>query len=291
MRILVTGASGFLGRHLMPLLKQHDVMRLTRSTAEPSLMGEGGKSLIADLSHEGSWQEEVERFSPEYCIHLAWEGLPDYSLTRCRVNLNTSLMLLETLVKARVKRVVVAGSCWEYGRASGPVREDMAPIDCGVFASTKHAVRTVFDSIARDAGFECRWARLFFVYGSGQRSTSLIPNLYSAYALGRSPSLREPHVGQDFVYVDDVARGLWALAQCDAPSGIFNIGSGQMTSVASVANLVATSFDKPMPFTLSSEVSGFWADTRHTFAATGWRAETEINDGIAKTLAALEDAA
>src|SRR3990167_10434282 len=153
MRILVTGASGFLGRHLMPLLKQHDVMRLTRSTAEPSLMGEGGKSLIADLSHEGSWQEEVERFSPEYCIHLAWEGLPDYSLTRCRVNLNTSLMLLETLVKARVKRVVVAGSCWEYGRASGPVREDMAPIDCGVFASTKHAVRTVFYNISRHSRF------------------------------------------------------------------------------------------------------------------------------------------
>lgn len=285
MRILITGASGFLGKHLNPLLTSHDVLTLTRSVKESSI--NVGKLLIGDLLHSGSWEAEIERFSPECCIHLAWHGLPDYSFANCHVNLDASLRLLHALVKARVKRLVVAGSCWEYGRAVGQVSENLNPLSCGVFAATKHALRTVLESVACEAGFEYRWARIFFAYGPGQRNISLIPDLYRQYALGKQALLREPSSVQDFVFVEDVARGLKCLAECDGPSGVFNLGSGKPTSVHTIASKVASYFGMSTGYTNVEDGPGFWADTSCTTATFGWQPTVDITEGVRQTFEAL----
>jgi nucleoside-diphosphate-sugar epimerase len=286
MRVFLTGATGFLGSRVLPLLERHEVLCLSR---RPDRLphASGVTALRGDLTTTAEWRDEVERFAPQWCIHLAWDGLPDYSFSRCRANLDAGLALVDLLVSVGVKRVVVAGSCWEYGRAAGAVAEDLPPVDCGVFAATKHALRMLLDSVAREARFEYRWARIFFTYGPGQRATSLIPHLRSAYVAGLRPELREPGVFQDFIYVDDAARGLVALAECDTPSGIFNIGTGEPTVAGDVANRVAQLLGQPAPHQWTTSGVGFWADTARTFAATGWRATTGIDAGIAETLAAL----
>ena len=92
---------------------------------------------------------------------------------------------------------------------------------------------------------------------------------------------------QDFVYADDVAMGLKAVAECDAGSGIFNIGSGYPTTVASVVNCVASYFNRAHPFPVAEPGPGFWADTAATEAATGWKALTSVEEGISRTVCAM----
>ena len=286
MRVLVTGGRGFLGRRLMPLLGNHEVMNLVRAVGDEQA---GIRSVAGDITRDGPWQQEIEGFAPEWCIHLAWDGLPDYSVARCQANLDANVRLLQTLVRARVQRVVVAGSCWEYGSAVGAVREETSPIDCGVFAATKHAVRRTLDGVSREVGFDYRWARIFFAYGPGQRSVSLIPHLHASLTRGSVPTLRQPDTVQDFVHVDDVARGLLMLTQCQAPSGIFNLGSGQPTSVGGIANRVARYYGQSPPFECVDVGTGFWADISRTNSVTGWHPEIGIADGIEMTLRELDE--
>jgi nucleoside-diphosphate-sugar epimerase len=288
--VLLTGATGFIGGRVLSLLSGHEVLCLSRRPDRVPRR-EGVQAIAADMTRDGEWLTEVAAFQPDWCVHLAWEGLPDYSLARCRVNLDASLRLLEAVAQAGVQRVVVAGTCWEYGRATGVVSEDREPCDVGVFAATKLALLSVLESVARSARFEYRWARVFFVYGPGQRTTSLIPHLHAAHTLGRPLDVREPAAVQDFVHVDDVASALVALAASDAPSGVFNVGSGTPTSVAYVVNRAARYYGGSGPFETLPAGAGVWADTTRIAASTGWRAEIGIDEGIDRTLATLDGAA
>jgi UDP-glucose 4-epimerase len=283
--VLLTGATGFIGSRLLSMLDGHEVLCPSR---DPSRLPrrDGVKGIAADLTRDGDWADAIVAFRPEWCFHLAWQGLPDYSLQRCRENLDASLRLLEVASAAGMSKMVVAGSCWEYGDAAGAVSEDRKHGELGKFAATKQALCGAIASVARSTTFEYRWARVFFAYGPGQRSTSLVPHLHRAFADGRPPELRQPAAIQDFVYVDDVAAALMALAVCDAPSGIFNIGSGGPTSVGDVANRTAQCCGAEPPFPVIPEGKGFWADMTKTAASTGWRAQVDIDEGIRRTLAA-----
>jgi nucleoside-diphosphate-sugar epimerase len=293
MRMFVTGGSGFIGRHLLSLFGNHEVMCLShqRTGFDAGAKAQSNvRTIQGDLSQPESWFAQVEQFSPHCCIHLAWEGLPDYSPERCQRNLNVGLGLINWLARAHVNRIIVTGSCWEYGAANGAVAESHTPKDCGLFATTKHALRTALERVALERGIAYRWARIFFAYGPGQRASSLIPQCWAAFKAGKRPDIRQPRVAQDFVHVDDVARGLLAMVECDMASGIYNVGSGTPAAVSEVVNHVAEYLSMGPLYPNAGFDDGFWADTKKMVAATGWRAQIELRDGIAHTLQALDAA-
>lgn len=287
MRIFITGATGFLGKRVLTPLKGHQLLCLSRNPQDHNKL-EHVDFISGDLANSSEWEKALKNFAPDCCLHLAWEGLPDYSLSYCRSNLDASIGFIEMLADSGIKRIVVAGTCWEYGSATGAVKEGQIASNCGLFATTKRSLQMILESVARDRKFEYAWARIFFSYGPGQRATSLIAQCHSAYSQGKTPEIRCPSVAQDFVYVDDVASGLAALVQARTDSGIFNIGSGTHTTIAAVVNRVARHFDKSPLFSSQKTESGFWADTSKMMQATGWRPQIGIDEGIEKTLRALD---
>jgi UDP-glucose 4-epimerase len=290
MRIFLTGGSGFIGQHLMSHLRDHDVLCLTRQP-NSLVAWPFAEALSGDLSDPEAWYPRLAAFGAQCCIHLAWDGLPDYSPERCRLNFDASSRLIEVLPRAGVPRIVVAGSCWEYGAASGGVRETQPPADCGLFAETKNALRAALQSSADRHKLDYRWARIFFAYGPGQRQTSLIPLCRSAFRAGAAPDIRSPEAVNDFVHVDDVARGILALALSVVTSGIYNLGSGLPVTVADVVNRVARYYGARPPYESLPRGRGFWSDNEKTFAAIRWTAETSLADGIAATLDNLDKVA
>ena len=201
------------------------------------------------------------------------------------------------LWRSTVLCVLVTGSSLEYGNLTGCVNEDRIPARQGVFAAFKTSERLVGESLFSLNGSTLLWARPFSLYGPGQRPDALVPSAFRSLRKGKKPDIQTPDALKDFTHVDDVARGLAALTTSAAPAGVYNLGSGRLTRIRDLVNLIARLLGRPEVFTLVDQVDaevnaptnqageGFWANIERIRQHTGWVPLLSLEEGIRKTLA------
>ena len=206
MRIFITGGTGFIGTHAVRELRRrkHDI-----------------KILEDDLGTPTTWHSDVKRFKPQVAIHLAWEGLPKYDFATSMKNFTYSMDLYHFLADIGCARVITTGSWWEH--------EKIPP---NTFTAAKHAIRLLGTALGEEKNMNFIWARLAYVYGPGQRPTSLIPSVLEAARQGKKPVLKNPNARHDFIHVHEVARHIADLAtKKNTKSGTYDIASGRMRTV------------------------------------------------------------
>ena len=288
MKVLVTGSHGFLGRHAAAAATRcgHQLLLLDRATT-PLPPGPEWDVVAASIEDTGAWLERVVAFGPEACIHLAWTGIPDFSRHNCVRNLADSIQFFGALVgHTSCRQLLVSGSCWEYGDVHGCCSEEREGAPVSYFAWAKSALRQHLALLCAERSIALHWFRIFFLYGPGQRSGSLIPSLIRDISGGRTPGLKQPGHCNDFVHVHDVAEAFALALGRDAPSGVYNLGSGIATSVVDVLATVehlltseqATAEQVRQRATTTGQ--GCWADVTRTQRVFGWRARTALADGI-----------
>lgn len=289
MKVLLTGLSGFLGKSLrMQLPDRHQYFAVTRRKHD---WGKNIQVLQYDLDNTSELKDAVKRIRPDICIHLAWEGLPDYGLAVSRKNLITGIELFRFLVNdCDCRKIVSAGSCLEYGRDSGSCREDEAVGMGSYFVWAKRALCDFGLTLAREEKIGFVWLRFFYLYGPGQRESSLIPYLAKALARGECPEIRTPANANDFVYIDDAASALLPAAFQSVPTGIYNVGSGLSVPVWRICEIVersvsgGTAYYNILKNSPSPQNVNFWADTTRSRTILGWSAEKTIEHGIREYL-------
>jgi len=283
-KIIVTGGAGFVGRPVLKLLLRngHQVLALSRQPQAPMELRKnpGLRWHACDLTHLDSWNQAVRDFAPERCLHLAWDGLPDYGLEQSLKNLVMGAQLVDCLIQACCDHFVISGSCWEYGKVSGSVCEEIAPVCPDIFASSKNALREVAEALCRTAGASLAWGRIFYSFGPGQRDTSLLSTICRGIAEGKTPSLKTPDVANDFLYIDDTAEALTLLLEKKS-QGIYNIGSGIPTNVGQLADMLLRLAGKESFYGQSSACrpQGFWADTTK-INNLGWKPQISLEEGV-----------
>jgi nucleoside-diphosphate-sugar epimerase len=281
MRVLITGATGFIGKHLLSLLNQHEVLILSRSlgvSTHPNC-----SHLQCNLGQLDLVQKELVDFAPEVCIHLAWEALPDYSLETCQHNFDLSINLVKTMGMLGCQKVFISGSCWEYGSLNGEVKESYISKEVGLFASFKTSLRLVAESLSDDYSFDLIWGRIFFVYGEGQRVTSLIPSCIQSLSQNQSPDIRTPEAINDFIHVMDVAQAIKNLIETPNSAGIYNISSGQPHSVDDIVCMISKILGKESFCNHKKNIAngeGFWGDISELTRATGFTPQVSLKQGI-----------
>ena len=234
MKIAVSGASGFIGKHVVAELSRRDVEvvalgRHRNVAARTELQVDW-----VELDIHGCPDDAFERIGrPDALIHLAWGGLPHYrSLHHFEEELPAQYRFLRKLVDSGLSSLVATGTCFEYGMQSGELTEAHATRPDNPYALAKDTLRRQLEFLQGHTRLALSWARLFYLYGDGQAASSLLPQLKRAVAAGeRHFNMSGGEQLRDYLPVTEVAKALVDLTINKANAGIVNVSSGSPISV------------------------------------------------------------
>ncbi len=234
MKVAVTGASGFIGRHVLTALLQHDVEIVAVTRDVNRLAGYDGAIQVVQIDISRLSEKIFSQLGqPDVLIHLAWDGLPNYkSLHHFETELPKQYSFLRSLIEAGLPSLLVAGTCAEYGMQSGPLSVNLPTNPCNPYGYAKDALRKQLEFLKADKKFKLTWTRLFYMYGEGQPATSLFPQLKAA-ALRRDEVFNMSGGEQlrDYLTVEEVARQIVQAAMAHKDMGAINVCSGHPISV------------------------------------------------------------
>jgi dTDP-6-deoxy-L-talose 4-dehydrogenase (NAD+) len=233
-RVAITGASGFIGRHVLAELASRSVAitAVALDAAELSNAPANVKIVEMDITKPGL--DIYERLqTPDVLIHLAWGGLPNYkSLHHFEAELPAQYAFLKGLVEAGLPALLAAGTCFEYGMQSGALSEDLPPLPNTPYSYAKNALRQQLEFLRHVDPFAFTWTRIFYMYGEGQSKNSLYPQLKEAVLRGdRSFNMSGGEQVRDYLPVAEVARLIVELAMRRCDAGVVNVCSGKPVSV------------------------------------------------------------
>lgn len=203
-RVLVTGASGFVGRHACEALtaRGFQVHRVGRGpSADPDFRA-------GDLLDAQDRRLVLEQVRPSHLLHLAWDAEPGRYWTSA-INLDwvaASLDLVRLFVACGGTRLVVAGTCAEYAWGSERFDEDATPCrPATLYGAAKDGTRRIVEAYAKSVGLSAAWGRLFYLYGPGERPGRLVADATRALLTGESFPTSPGHQARDFLHVADAA--------------------------------------------------------------------------------------
>ncbi|MEN5044759.1 NAD(P)-dependent oxidoreductase [Pseudomonas fluorescens] len=272
MNVLVTGATGFVGRHLVAaLLARGCAVRAVARNVETaaSMPWINHVEFVAADIHAADLDIAALTDGIDVLAHLAWPGLPNYrALFHFEHNLMADYRFIKGAVEAGVKQVLVTGTCFEYGMQSGPLGESVEPQPSNPYGLAKHTLHLFLQNLQQEKPFTLQWARLFYLHGEGQNPNSLLAALDRAIDAGEASfNMSGGEQLRDFLPIASAADYLAAILHQRDFNGVINCASGQPVSVRALveqrlrergAALKLNLGHYPYP---SHEPMAFWAVT------------------------------
>jgi len=233
MRILITGAGGFLGKNLISHLKKKKFKILLLNKTFKNLDIFLGQKFIVTKIEKINRKNllKIKKFKPEVIINLAWEGIPNFSFNKSFKNLSSQIIFFQKITKIKsIKKIINIGSCWEYPKNIGKCRENEEINLQNFFIWAKISLLNFIEFCCKKK-IKYIWFRVFFMYGPFQRNQSLIPSIFKSLSNLKKPKLLHPNNSNDFIHVDDVCSAIIKAIEKKSANGIFNVGSGKLTNV------------------------------------------------------------
>jgi len=253
MQILVTGATGFIGSHLMEVIpSEHKVYTMGRDGIIPQI-------------------------ALDICIHLAWNVRPGYQSNPDNFDwIQYTKSLAYALQELKCKRFVGVGTCAEYMSSPEPLQEDALLGADSLYAIAK--TDTFF--ALQDTSMSVAWGRVFQPYGPRERPERLIPSVITSLLKGVSVETSPGEQVRDFIHVEDVATAIWKVAESSLV-GAVNIGTGKPTKVKEVVNSLGTMLSRPeliLPY-LSGTLDSYYANNEQ-LRSLGWEPKYALRNGL-----------
>jgi nucleoside-diphosphate-sugar epimerase len=308
-KVLLTGATGFIGRHCLPALAAAHDFDEVHAVSTRATESDFARELVSDFDSATAaarvrWHQanllsgaEVKRLlaevRPTHLLHLAWYVEPGTYWTSPANEewLRASTELFQSFVEHGGERVVSAGTCAEYDwNGDGYCSEAKTPLAPATFyGQCKHALHNALETLAHERGTSAAWGRIFFLYGAHEHPQRLVASVIRT--LLRDEPARCTHGEQlrDFLDVRDVAAAFVALLGSDV-RGAVNIASGEVVSLKTVIRRIAEKLDRahlvqlgarPAP---AGEPKLLAADVSRLRHEVGWSPRYTLDAGLDATI-------
>jgi len=271
MKVLVTGATGFVGRYVVnELLRyEHHVIATSRDRYKAVKFGwfSQVQYIPCDLNVV---KENFFQFfqQPELLIHLAWEGLPNYNdLFHLEENLLSNYRFLKNILEHGLKHLVVIGTCFEYGMQSGALSEDMETKPDNPYGLAKDTLRNFLEQLQKKIDFDLKWIRLFYMYGKDQSPNAILSQLDRALENGETTfNMSGGEQLRDYLPVEKVAEYIVKIAMQSKVKGVINCCNGKPVSIRKLVENYLEEKKKSIELNLGYypypdyEPMAFWGD-------------------------------
>ncbi len=299
MHILVTGANGFIGRHLVEIAISAHGHSVTVLGRHPCGIP-GVAEILSDDIASAPASKILERGQPDILINLVAAGVFPSDRDRNRLIDTNALLparLVELAATAGIRGMISVGSCSEYSPigAHVPIIESDLLETSKLYGSTKAAGGILALSSGATMGVSVAHVRLFNVYGPGEAAYRLFPSLTRSLRSGERPALSPGDQIRDFIHIEDVCQGLLqfsnALEKGSIESAAYNLSTGIGTTVRRFAELVASKMGKnpdllafgELPMR-TDEVLYVVGDPTRTQRALSWSPAIRVDEGIERSL-------
>ena len=291
-RVLVTGATGCVGRHALPKLIEHgwDVVAVrSRQTAQEP---KGVTWLQANLLEPSDVHRLVADSRASHLLHFAWNIEPGkwVSAPENVSWVRASLDLLTSFQRAGGVRAVSAGSCLEYDWNHGYCVEDKTPlVPHTLYGTCKHALQLLTTAAGASDGFATAWGRIFFLYGPGEHPDRLVASVIRSILAGKPARTSHGRQVRDYLYADDVADAFVRLLESDV-TGPINIASGQAIQLRQIVERIGDLTGRRELIQLgaipaaSTDTPLVVADTTRLTTALGWTPSWDLDRGLQATI-------
>ncbi len=295
MKVLVTGASGFIGSHVCRALLDAgcEVGALTRANAIPPRLADIANQLrfisgsIYDMSETGP---VLKAWRPDACLHLAWYVEPGKCLEAPEnlLALNASLELIKILGEAGCAHIVTAGTCAEYDTEQGWLNENSLTRPETLYAATKLSLSMIGQQIAKSYDMAFAHARVFYVYGPYEDRRRVVPGLIATLLSGGTFKATKGAQVRDYLHVHDVASALVTLVRQEA-QGLVNIASATPVSIRQLMEAVGSVMDQPDHIHYGAVPCRAWdpcviVGDNARLRAMGWEPAYTLETGLRQTV-------
>jgi nucleoside-diphosphate-sugar epimerase len=291
-RVLVTGASGFVGRQtIRPLQERGFELHVAGRRAPAGLPG-GIEFHPADLLDCATHRPLLDRIRPTHLLHLAWyaEHGKFWEAPENALWLKATLSLVEAFCDAGGTRAVGAGSCAEYDWRFGLLAEGETPESpASLYGAAKLAAGRQSGALAAARGARLAWGRIFFPYGPGEPEARLVPHVITSLLRGEEARCTHGRQFRDFMHVADVGEALAALL--DSPvAGAVNLGSGIPVAVGDVAARIASLLGRPDLLRLGAipdqgnPARMVVASVQRLATEVGWHPRRTLDEGLEEAI-------